>query len=234
MKTKNQRLMKFSKNIDVTEAKGEHKFYFAFSKKYITGKNVLNIGSWTGPYESIAHTYAKKMTAVDIEERALSVLKKNLPDVICIQAFSHKLPFPDSSFDVVCFWDVIEHIPQGFELATILEINRVMRERGYFFLATPHANILSKLFDPAYFLAGHRHYSDTSLQSMFEGAGFKVKKILHTGSFFSSFYAIAFYFFKHILRMKLPNIKWVEDKMEKDISSPGYIQVVIRSQKLPK
>lgn len=232
MKNKNQRLMKFSKNIDVTEAKGEHKFYLAFSKKYITGKNVLNIGSWTGPYESIAHTYAEKMTAVDIEDKALAVLKKNLPNVICVKASSHKLPFPDSSFDVVCFWDVIEHIPQGYELATVFEINRVMKKNGHLFLATPHANLLSKTLDPAYFLAGHRHYSDASLISMLGDAGFKVKKILHTGSFFSSFYALSFYFFKHILRMKLPNVKWIEDKMEKDISSPGYIQVVIRSKKI--
>ena len=231
MKNKNQRLMTFSKNIDRTEAKGEHKFYLAFSKKYIIGKNVLNVGSWTGPYESIAHTYVKKMTAVDIEKRALSVLKKNLPDVICVKAFSHKLPFPDSSFDVICFWDVIEHIPSGYELATLFEINRVLKKGGYLFLATPHANLLSKVFDPAYFLAGHRHYSDDSLVLMLKDTGFKIEKVLHRGSFFSSFYALSFYFFKHILQMKMPSIKWIEDKMEKDISSSGYIQIVVRAKK---
>lgn len=231
MKNNNQRLMTFSENVDKTEAKGEHKFYLNFTKNYIKGKNVLNIGSWTGPYEVIAAPFTSKMTAVDIEEKALKVLKKNVPKVNIVKASSHNLPFSGSSFDVVTFFDVIEHIPAGYELATIYEISRVLKKGGFFFLATPHSNFLSKIFDPAYFLARHRHYSDASLLSMLEDAGFKVEKILHTGSFFSSFYALSFYFFKHILRMKLPIIGWVERTMERDIASPGYIQVVIRSRK---
>ena len=228
----NQRLMTFSENVDKTEAKGEHKFYLDFTKEYIKNKNVLNVGSWTGPYELIAHAYAKKMTAVDIEEKALAVLKKNIPQVTCVKAFSHNLPFKDKTFDVVCFFDVIEHIPVGYEMATILEISRVLKKEGYLFLATPHANTLSKFFDPAYFLAGHRHYSDKVLTSTLKDAGFKIEKVLHCGSFFSSFYALSFYFFKHILRMKLPTINWVEKTMEGDIASQGYIQVVIRAKKI--
>lgn len=226
--------MTFAQNVDKTEAKGEHKFYLNLTRDYIKGKNVLNLGSWTGPYEIIAHSITAKMTAVDIEEKALRVLKKNVPKVETVCARSHDLPFKDSAFDVVTFWDVIEHIPAGYELATIKEIQRVLKPNGYLFLATPHDNFLSKIFDPAYFLAGHRHYSDLSLKTMLKDSGFKVEMVMHTGSFFSSFYALSFYFFKHILRTKLPNIKLVEERMADDISKPGYIQVVIRSQKIKR
>ena len=228
----NQRLMTFSGKIDVGEAKGEHKFYYSFVKDYVKGKKVLDIGAWTGPFESLIYDVVHEITAVDIEEKALKVLKKNMPRVNTVRAVSHRLPFPDKSFDVVTFFDVIEHIPVGYELATILEINRVLKKGGYLFLATPHANVLSKLFDPAYWLAGHRHYTDKVLVSSLTDASFRVEKVLHCGSFFSSFYALSFYFFKHILRIKMPTISLVERRMEKDISSPGYIQIAIRAKKL--
>jgi len=229
---RNPKPMSFSKNIDKTEAKGEHKFYLSFSKEYIRNKKVLNIGSWTGPYEVLIYDIAKEITSVEPEEKALKVLKKNLPRVQTVRAFSHKLPFEDATFDVVTFWDVIEHIPIGFELPTIFEISRVLKKNGYLFLATPSKNFWSCLLDPAYFLAGHRHYTKNQLVGMLKKAGFEIERVEQVGSFFSSFYALSFYFFKHILRMKMPTVSWVEKKMEEDIGAPGYIQYAIRAKKL--
>lgn len=231
MKSKNQRLMDFDENIDRTEAKSEHKFYLSFSQDYLKGKKVLDIGSWTGPFEVLIHDIASEITAVDIEKRALKVLKRNLPKVKTVRAFSHKLPFGDNTFDAVCFFDVIEHISQGYELATILEINRVLKKGGYLFLATPYKNFLSNLLDPAYLLAGHRHYSRKQLSTMLSDAGFKVENVKVTGSLFTSLYAISFYFFKHILGLKMPNIDLIERKMEKDMRSPGFTQIAIRAKK---
>lgn len=224
--------MSFSENVDKTEAKGEHKFYFSFSKNYVKDKKVLDIGSWTGPYETLIYSLAKKITAVDVEEKALKVLRKNLPGVECVKAYSHKLPFKPETFDIVTFWDVIEHVPVGYEPPTLTEINRVLKKNGYLFLATVNKNFWSDLLDPAYWLAGHRHYTQKQLVKMLRDSGFKIEEIKKTGSFFSSFYALSFYFFKHIFRMKMPTISYVERKMEKDISSPGFIQVVIRAKKV--
>ncbi len=228
---RNPKPMSFSKDIDKTEAKGEHKFYFSFSKNYIKNKKVLDIGSWTGPYETLIYNLAKEITAVDVEEKALKVLKKNLPDVVCVKAYSHKLPFKVEMFDVVTFWDVIEHIPVGYEPRTLAEINKVLKKNGYLFLATVNKNFWSDLLDPAFWLAGHRHYTEKQLVEMLKDAGFRVEEVKKTGSFISSFYALSFYFFKHILRTKMPTIPYIERKMEKDISSPGFIQIAIRAKK---
>src|SRR3990167_10132345 len=198
MKTQNQRLMTFFRKIDKAEAKGEHKFYFSFAKDYIKGKKVLDIGSWTGPFEILIYDLAKEITAVDIEEKALKVLKKNLPKVKTVKALSHKLPFQNGTFDVVCFFDVIEHIPQGYELATMQEINRVLKRGGYLFIATVNKNFWSDLLDPAYWLADHRHYTKDHLSLLLSDSGFSVEKVKITGSFFTSSYAISFYFFNHI------------------------------------
>ena len=229
---KNPKPMSFSKTVDKTEAKGEHKFYYSITKNYIKNKKVLNIGSWTGPYELLINQHASSITSTDIEKKALKVLKKNLPSVNIVNAPSHNLPFEAGSFDIVTFWDVIEHIPIGYELSTLQEINRVLKKDGYLFLATVNKNFWSDLLDPAYWLAGHRHYTKNQLTTMLFDAGFKTEKTELVGSFFSSFYAISFYIFKHIFRSEMPKINWVEKKMEKDISSPGYIQIAIRAKKL--
>lgn len=232
MKTRNQRLMTFSKGVDETEAKSEHKFYYSFSKNYIKGKKILDVGSWTGAFEVLIYDLAKEITAVDIEEKALKVLKRNLPKVATVRALSHKLPFSNGTFDTVCFFDVIEHIPIGYELATLLEINRVLKKRGYLFIATVNKNFWADLLDPAYWMAGHRHYNKEQLSLMLRDCGFKVESVKKTGSFFTSLYAISFYFFKHILRMKMPTIEFIERKMEKDMNSPGFTQIAIRSKKI--
>lgn len=228
----NQRLMTFSEDIDKTEAKSEHKFYYSFAKEFLKEKKVLDIGSWTGSFEILIYDLAREITAVDIEKRALKVLKRNLPKVTTVKAFSHKLPFQDKTFDAVCFFDVIEHIPAGYELATLLEINRVVKKGGYLFLATPYKNFFSNLLDPAYLLAGHRHYGREQLSTMLKDAGFKVENVKITGSLFTSLYAISFYLFKHMLGIKMPNVDLVERKMEKDMKAPGFTQIVIRAKKM--
>jgi len=228
---KNPKPMSFSEEVDKTEAKGEHKFYFSFSKEYLRGGKVLDLGSWTGPYTTLIYDLAKEITAVDIEEEALRVLKKNLPNVKIIKAESDNLPFKDGKFDVVTFWDVIEHIPVGSESATLSEINRVLKKGGILFLATVQKNFWSNLLDPAYYLAGHRHYTEGQLTQMLKNSGFRVEEIKKTGTFFNSLYAWAFYFFKHILRIKMPTVPYIERKMERDFSSPGFIQIAIRAKK---
>ena len=232
MKTQNQRLMIFERNIDTTEAKSEHKFYFSFAKKYIKGKKILDVGAWTGPFELLIYGLAKEITAVDIEEEALKVLKRNLPKVRTIKAVSHKLPFENEAFDVICFFDVIEHIPAGYELATLLEFRRILKKRGLLFLATVNKNFWADLLDPAYWLAGHRHYTREQLILMLNDSGFRVEKIKKTGSFFTSFYAIFFYIFKHIFRMKMPRINFIEKKMELDMKSEGFTQIAVRAKKI--
>lgn len=229
--TKNQRLMSFSENVDKTEAKVEHRFEFDFSKEYLKEKSLLNIGSWTGPFEVLVNGLAKDLTAVDIDEKPLKILKKNIPNVRCVKASVEKLPFKNESFDVVTFWAVIEHIPRGYELASLREINRVLKKGGFLFLTTMSNNFFSNLLDPAYWLVGHRHYKKEELGNMLKDAGLKEEKFLETGSFVTAIHAWGFYFFKHIFRMRMPEIAFIEKAFEKDFLSSGFYQLAIRAKK---
>jgi ubiquinone/menaquinone biosynthesis C-methylase UbiE len=231
----NQRLMTFT-DIDssILEPSVEQKFNYDFSKKYIAGKNVLDVGCWTGLYEMLAYKQVSKFTAVDVEEKALKVLKKNLPQVECMRAFSHILPFPDKNFDVVTFWAVIEHIPIGYELASILEMKRVLKPGGYLFLTTMNKSLFSDLLDPAYWLVGHRHYKKENLIKMLSDAGFKVEDVRIHGSFLSSFNVISFYISKYIFKNKLPRIKFFENEIIKNYYKSGFFEVAIRAKVMGK
>jgi ubiquinone/menaquinone biosynthesis C-methylase UbiE len=229
---RNPKKMSFSDNIDIPEAKAEHKFYFAFSRDYIKNKNVLDIGSWSGPFEKLIYGIAKKITAVDIEDKALKVLKQNFPKIKCVNAYADKLPFKRDAYDVVTFWDVIEHLPIGYEARVLKEINRVLKKNGYLIMATVNKNFWSDVLDPAYWLAGHRHYTEEKLNNLLTDAGFKIEQVKFTGSFVSSFYALSFYFFKHVLRRKVPINNYIEKKLEKDMQSKGFIQIALRAKKI--
>lgn len=231
---KNQRMMIFYPATDsagiLLKPSIGHQYCFDFSKKYILGKKLLNIGSWIGQYETLAVGYAARITSTDIEAKALAVLKKSHPRIICRKAFSHKLPFPDHSFDVVTIWAVIEHIPSGYELATLNEIKRVLKPGGYVFLSTMNKHILSDMLDPAYWLVGHRHYTGEQLTYMLNDAGFTVEVTEKHASWFTAIDAIIFYIFKHIFRTAKHNPAWLQDLIDRDYRSEGFYEIALRAR----
>lgn len=224
--------MKFYDQVDSADVKIEHQFEYDFSKKYLRGKSLLNIGSWTGPYEVLINGIAKNITAVDIEEKALKVLKQNLPNVKTVVASAEALPFRPNSFDIVTLWAVIEHIPAGYELATLWEANRVLKKGGYIFITTMSKNFFSNLLDPAYWLVGHRHYTSSQLKEMLSDAGFKIENVFINGSFITAFHAWAFYFFKYLFRRNMPELSFIENAFKKDYYSKGFYQVCLRGRKI--
>lgn len=230
----NQRLMTFANNSDIAseQPSGGHLANVKFSEKYIKGKKLLSVGSWTGLFEGLIQNLPSELTAVDIEERALQVLKKRIPEAKIQKAFSHKLPFKNSSFDVVTFWAVIEHIPEGYELASIQEIRRVIKKGGIFFLSTMNKSFFSDLLDPAYWLVGHRHYKEENLVSMLTDAGFKVEKVKKHGGFIVAFDTILYYILKHIFHADRPNIGLYHRKVAADYEADGFYEVAIRAKAL--
>src|SRR5690606_14218866 len=94
---------------------------------------------------------------------------------------AERLDFPDDSFDVVVMLEVIEHIPENMEESVIKESFRVLKKNGSLIITTPYHHPISILFDPAYFLIGHRHYSEKYLSDLLERNGFNIKKIYKKG-----------------------------------------------------
>ena len=81
-------------------------------------KKVLEIGPGNGWVTYILKDLGLKVTTVDID-------KELKPDFV---ASVDKLPFPDNSFDVVCAFEVLEHMPFEYFLNNLKEMSRVSKK----------------------------------------------------------------------------------------------------------
>src|SRR6266487_1504094 len=82
----------------------------ALLKKYFPVRNVrvLNIGAATGE-TSIWLSEFGKVTSVEYEKECCDFVKKKL-NLDYIHGSITSLAFPDNSFELVCAFDVIEHV----------------------------------------------------------------------------------------------------------------------------
>jgi SAM-dependent methyltransferase len=101
-----------------------------------------------------------------------------------------KLPIPDSTYDLVLCFEVIEHLEKD-PMAMLYEINRVLKDSGLIFLTTPNStsarNVLKihRGYAPHFYMQYPRsltlgkhniEYDPRQLKSLMDAAGFKIRK----------------------------------------------------------
>lgn len=204
-----------------------HVFYYESSKEFIKGKVVLDIGCWTGQIEQLAYKNAKKMVAIDSNPQAISFAKKKLPDVAFKIARAKKLPFSNSYFDTVLLMDVIEHVTKGSEKEVFRQIHRVIKPGGILIVTTDNKHLLPILFDPAYFLIGHRHYSMEEISEMLTETDFKIKKKRIVGNLSGLIYSIISLFFKHTLGFEPKYLQKAHEFLLKEHAKEGFAHLFI-------
>jgi ubiquinone/menaquinone biosynthesis C-methylase UbiE len=146
----------------------------------IRGRNVLNIGCGYGWFEIWALSAGvSKIAGTEIGEENLATAKKHIrdPRAVFEVASAIDLKYPQHSFDTVTSWEVIEHIPRGTERKMFFEVSRVLKPGGVFYLSTPNKNLFSIVFDVAFWLNKHRHYSPRQLTTMAESVGLKMERV---------------------------------------------------------
>ena len=110
----------------------------------------------------------------------IDIERESRPD---ITADALMLPLRSNIFDLVFFTDVIEHLPAGSEIQSLIEIQRVMRKGGKMILTTPNDIVIYRLLDPAIYIGRHRHYSIKTIDQMLSRTGFKCLSIFSSASF---------------------------------------------------
>ncbi len=105
------------------------------------GAAVLEVGAAPYLLTQALSTVGVRTTALDIDpERYADTIARLDLDVRAGDVEAEPLPFPDDSFDIVLFNEVLEHLridPVG----ALREVRRVLRPNGRLFLSTP--NLLS-------------------------------------------------------------------------------------------
>lgn len=229
---KKHRKINFSEKIEEFMPTALHEFFFDISKEYVQDKDILDIGCWTGGYLSFLQGYARYLCALDIEENAIAIAKKNLPEVDFVKASVLELPFQSQTFDTVTMWAVIEHIPVNTEVIALEEIRRVLRPKGVLCLNTMNDHPLSNLLDPALFLKGHRHYRVKTLEKFLNDTGFEILKVYKNGGIFTPLYLNLLYFFKYIVGRKMPRFQILEKWQRKDYRRKGFNELNIIARKV--
>ncbi len=214
-----------------TEPSHHHIFNFQMAKKYISNKQVLDIGCWSGQFEKLAQPICKKIYGIDPDSDAIRYAKKNVPSAIFKVGSALNLPFRRNIFDSVVFVEVIEHVPKNTELQVLKEISRVLKVNGHLILSTPTNNIFSILLDPAYFTMGHRHYSFRQLERLLNSSGFQILKTYYTSGFVRLLAYDLQIVFKLILKRYFKNPEWVNRAIQREYEKGGFAQIHIIAQK---
>jgi len=147
--------------------------------------NVLDIGAGAGEFLSIMQglgwqaygiEFAKVTSNYAREKLALNVLSKDLLGA----------NFESDFFDLITFWDVIEHLHKPKE--TLLEINRILKKEGLLVISAPNIdNLWAYIFKDYWYTNSPRHlyqFSPRTILRLLEGADFKVVNIIQRAGFF--------------------------------------------------
>jgi SAM-dependent methyltransferase len=118
-------------------------------------RSLLEIGAGNRPRVPIAGSYF-----VDLSPAAMQALRVRAGR--CTVAHAQSLPFHNEQFDLVCAFEIVEHVPD--DRALLQEISRVLRPGGRFIFSVPlHMRYWSRHDQ----LAGHvRRYHPGALESL--------------------------------------------------------------------
>jgi len=121
---------------------------------------ILNIGVGTGVDLEIMNRFGN-IYIIDVNKKALDLIPSNLysEKKVCDAT---ALPYPNDFFDIVCSFDVFEHIKN--DKKAVLEAHRVLKKGGLLLLMVPAFNFLFSAHDKA--LLHYRRYSKKKLYEL--------------------------------------------------------------------
>ena len=108
----------------------------------LKGKKVLDIACGTGVLTEQFVRMGADIMAIDLTPKAVELTKKRLAlynlHGNVMEADAQRLPFPDNSFDFVCAWGCLMHMPETEK--AISEIHRVLKPGGTMLAMMYHKN----------------------------------------------------------------------------------------------
>ncbi len=135
------------------------------------GGQFLEIGAGTRPRLPITGSFF-----LDLSARAMEALSNRAAH--CAAGSAEALPFPDESFDLICAFEIVEHVPN--DRAVLLEARRALKGGCRFVFSVPLHMAYWTGHDE---LAGHvRRYDPSELNSLLNECGLPIEKYYVTFS----------------------------------------------------
>lgn len=216
---------------------GRLKFVTQYVKsRDIHNKKILDIGCGYGWFEvNAVKNGAKLIIGTELTESDLGTARQYIhnKNIIFHTGSAIHLPFKDKTFDTVVSWEVLEHIPKETEPTMFSEMARVLKTNGVCYLSTPHKSFIGTLFDPAYWLIGHRHYRREDVVSFASKANFSINNILVMGGWWEVISLLDLYISKWIFHRPPIFEKTTTKKLDVEYQKPsGFTNIFCRLQKI--
>ena len=162
--------------------RGRRRVYLGLIERHLGGtpiERALDLGAGAGGFLPGLARLARRVWPADSDPRSLAACgRRELPANVAapIRSSCEALPFEDSSFDLVCLFDVLEHIDD--DIACLREVRRVLRPGGSLFASVPAYPALYSGNDR---IADHkRRYTRSCLANALEQAGLGIERNTHT------------------------------------------------------
>lgn len=135
---------------------------------------ILEIGSGTGGNLQMLSSFGQ-VSALEMDATARAIAAQKTGEHFDIRAGScpADIPFKGEKFDLVCLFDVLEHIDE--DVATLTAMQSLLADGGRILLTVPAYRWLWSAHDE--FLHHKRRYCAAELASKVSAAGLRVEKI---------------------------------------------------------
>lgn len=132
------------------------------TKKYLPpGSKILEGGCGYGGYVYALQRWGFDAHGVDFATVTINKVKKIFPNLNIISGDVRELPYPDSFFDGIWSFGVIEHFFEGFE-EVAKEMRRVLKPGGFVFVTFPHMSWIRRAKSKCGLYRKFTHQIDTS------------------------------------------------------------------------
>ena len=115
----------------------EHYHRYAFAKRLVANKRVLDVASGEGYGSHILSKFAQSVTGIDIDKTSIQHAsnKYRKDNLQYIESSCLNMPVDSGSIDVVISFETLEHLAEQKEM--LAEFNRVLKTDGLLVISTP-------------------------------------------------------------------------------------------------
>lgn len=155
--------------------------------RYFKTGSILDIGCGTGEFLNTCKLAKWETIGIEPDEDARKMAVNNYS--LDVRSESELQNIPDSSFEIITMWHVLEHVPKLNE--RVKELKRLIKPNGIIIIAVPNSDSLdAKIYKEkwaAYDVPRHLyHFNPKDIDTLFKNHGMKMFKILPM--VFDSFY----------------------------------------------